>query len=138
MFDRRNVRTVAACVLAMIPAAAAAQAPEPAAVPAGPLSLEQVLSLAEPRSEAVSIAVAGISRADGDQVRARSGQRPQLTGSASYDRALASEFEGVFDDFQFPGGGGGTESGFEDLPFGRANTWRATLSFSQSLYSGGR
>jgi outer membrane protein TolC len=138
MFDRPNVPTLAACVLAMIPAAAAAQAPEPAAVPAGPLSLEQVLSLAEPRSEAVSIAMAGISRADGDQVRARSGQRPQLTGSASYDRALASEFEGVFDNIQFPGGGGGTEGGLEDLPFGRANTWRATLSFSQSLYSGGR
>jgi outer membrane protein TolC len=135
MLDRRSIRTVAACLLAMIPAAAAAQAPEPAPVPAGPLSLEQVLSLAEPRSESVSIAVAGVSRADGDQVRARSGQRPQLTGSASYDRALASEFEGVFDDFQPPGG---AEGGFEDLPFGRANTWRATLSFSQSLYSGGR
>ena len=31
-----------------------------------------------------------------------------------------------------------TDGGFEDLPFGRANTWRATLSFSQNLYSGGR
>jgi outer membrane protein TolC len=137
MFDRRTVCTVAASLLAMIPVVAAAQAPEQA-VPSGPLSLEQVLSLAEPKSESVSIAVAGVSRADGDQVRARSGQRPQLTGSASYDRALASEFEGVFDDFQLPGGGGGTEGGLEDLPFGRANTWRATLSFSQSLYSGGR
>ena len=26
----------------------------------------------------------------------------------------------------------------EDLPFGRKNTWRASLSFSQNLYSGGR
>ena len=28
--------------------------------------------------------------------------------------------------------------GLEDLPFGRKNTWRASLSFSQNLYSGGR
>ena len=69
----------------------------PPAVPAGPLTLEQVLTLAEPRSEAVSIAQAGIRRAEGEQVRARSGGLPQLSAAASYDRALASEFEGVFD-----------------------------------------
>src|SRR5262245_52107931 len=66
-------------------------------IPPGPLTLDQVLSLAEPRSEAVSIAVAGVRRAEGDQVRAKSGLRPQLSAAASYDRALASEFDGVFD-----------------------------------------
>ena len=71
------------------------QAPPP--IPPGPLTLDQVLSLAEPRSEAVSIAVAAVRRAEGDQVRAQSGLRPQLSAAASYDRALASEFEGVFD-----------------------------------------
>ncbi len=43
----------------------------------------------------------------------------------------------------FGGGSGGSTGGdsgggLQDLPFGRANTWRATLSFSQTLYSGGR
>ncbi len=40
----------------------------------------------------------------------------------------------------FGGGGSGADSGggLDDLPFGRANTWRATLSFFQTLYSGGR
>jgi len=33
---------------------------------------------------------------------------------------------------------GGSSDGFANLPFGRKNTWRATLSFSQNLYSGGR
>jgi outer membrane protein TolC len=35
----------------------------------------------------------------------------------------------------FFGGGDGDEV---DLPFGRRNTWRASLAFSQSVYSGGR
>jgi len=133
------------------------------------LTLDQVLSLAEPRSEAVSIAVAAVRRAEGDQVRAQSGLRPQLSAAASYDRALASEFEGVFDstdtgpacpkfapnptagidarvteieraiDCGAVGGGGFFGSGdLSDLPFGRKNTWRASLSFSQNLWSGGR
>jgi outer membrane protein len=67
------------------------------ALPAGPLTLDQALELAEPRSEAVSIAREGIQRAEGEQIRARSGLHPQVSGTISYDRALASEFEGVFD-----------------------------------------
>jgi outer membrane protein TolC len=106
-----------------------------------------VLDLAEARSEAVGIARVGITRTEGDMVRARSAERPQLSAAASYDRSLANEFQGVFDDVDFGTGGGsgsdgsdgnGDDGGLADLPFGRANTWRATLSFSQSLYSGGR
>lgn len=153
--------------LASAPGSAQTQTPPP--VPPGPLTLEQVLALAEPRSEGVAIAQQGVRRAEGQQIQAKSGGLPQLTASASYDRALASEFEGVFD-FQGPscppftlnptatidarvaeieraidcgavGGGGffgGSSDGLANLPFGRKNTWRATLSFSQNLYSGGR
>jgi outer membrane protein TolC len=159
-------------VLALTTVPAFAQTPPPA-VPSGPLTLEQVLALAEPRSEAVAVAQAGVRRAEGEQIRARSGELPQLTGSASYDRALASEFEGVFDfgagsdcppftlnqaatldarvaeieraiDCGAVGGGffgsdtGTDDRGLSDLPFGRKNTFRASLSFSQNLYSGGR
>jgi outer membrane protein len=166
----------------LIPASASAQAqastdtPTPTQttavppIPPGPLTLDQVLSLAEPRSEAVSIAVAAVRRSEGDQIRAKSGLRPQLSAVASYDRALASEFDGVFDttdtgpacppfalnptaaidarvaeieraiDCGAVGGGGffGSTGDLSDLPFGRKNTWRASLSFSQNLYSGGR
>jgi outer membrane protein TolC len=129
--------------LAAAPAAAQVQAP---ALPTGPLTLEQVLELAETRSESIAIAQAGVRRAEGDQTRARSGRFPQLSLAASYDRSLASEFEGVFDDGLFGGGeapGGeeppvGDDSGLEDLPFGRDNTWRISLSLNQTLYSGGR
>jgi len=154
--------------LGLASAPASAQTPPP--VPSGPLTLEQVLALAEPRSEGVAIAQQGVRRAEGQQIQAKSGGLPQLSASASYDRALASEFEGVFDvqtpscapftlnptaaidarlaeieraiDCGAVGGGffgsGSSSSGFANLPFGRKNTWRATLSFSQNLYSGGR
>jgi outer membrane protein len=183
MSDRRftkQLMTAAVWLLSsvLIPVSAWAQAQAPAPtqtqqapppIPPGPLTLDQVLSLAEPRSEAVSIAVAAVRRAEGDQVRAQSGLRPQLSAAASYDRALASEFDNVFDtgtsgpscppftinptagidarvaeieraiDCGAVGGGGFFGSGdLSDLPFGRKNTWRASLSFSQNLYSGGR
>jgi outer membrane protein len=159
-------------LLAFTTAPAGAQTPP--AVPSGPLTLEQVLTLAEPRSEAVAVAQAGIRRAEGEQIRARSAERPQLSATASYDRALASEFDGVFDvdagptcppftlnpaasidarvaeieraiDCGAVGGGGffgggstSDDGSLEDLPFGRKNTFRAGLTFSQNLYSGGR
>ena len=120
--------------------AQAPASPQPAAatLPAGPLTLEQALAIAEARSEAVAIAEVALVRNAGDQVRARSAQLPQLSASATYDRSLANEFQGVFDNVDLGGGDGGDGGSLEDLPFGRANTWRASLSFSQSLYSGGR
>jgi outer membrane protein TolC len=121
------------CVLATFAAPARAQSVD--GVPAGPLTLEQVLTLAESRSEAIAISRAGVQRAEGEQVRARSGLFPQLSASANYDRALASEFEGIFDNQDFGTGDTGT---FEDLPFGRANTWRISATLSQNVYSGGR
>jgi len=133
------------------------------------LTLEEALRLAGATSESVAIAEAGIARAEGDRMRARSLTRPQLAGSASYDRALASEFSGIFDSAGPPcppldidatrpltdrvaeieraldcgavGGfsfGGGDEDEGGGLPFGRKNTWRANLTFTQGVYSGGR
>jgi outer membrane protein TolC len=129
-----------ACLCCILGATGVAAGQGPA-VPAGPLSLEQVLELAEGRSEAVAAARAGVTRTEGERLRARSDLFPQLSVSASYDRALASEFEGVFDDGLFGGGpeeDPATADGLEDLPFGRENTWRASLSLSQTIYSGGR
>ena len=122
------------CVVAAFVSPAGAQSKDD--IPAGPLTLEQVLALAENRSETIAISRAGVQRAEGEQVRARSGLLPQLSAAASYDRALASEFEGIFDSQDFGSGTDGSE--FEDLPFGRANTWRISVSLSQNVYSGGR
>ena len=165
-----HVRSVLAGFALLFVTAIPAFAQEPQPVPPGPLTLEQVLELAETRSEAVAIAETGVRRAEGEQLRARSGRLPQLNGSASYDRALASEFSGVFGGSSGPpcapftldpsaplpdrvaeieraidcgavGSslfGGGDDDDELDLPFGRKNTWRVNLLFSQSIYSGGR
>jgi len=69
------------------------------AQPSGPrvLTLDAAIALAQETSEQVTIAQAGVTRAEGEERRVRSEWLPQLSASASYDRALASEFEGVFD-----------------------------------------
>ena len=130
------IRTLVALVCVLVPAAVAAQS---SSIPSGPLTLGQTLALAESTSETIAAAQAGVRRAEGEQTRARSGRYPQATALATYDRALASEFSGVFDDSFF--GGGDTDAGDPDLsalPFGRENTWRFSISVSQSVYSGGR
>lgn len=102
----------------------------------GVLTLQQALALARERSEQLVIARAGVTRAESGELRARSERLPQLSFSLSYDRALASEFEGLFDNIDFGGGGSGGD--FSNLPFGRENTYRVGLTFSQNLFAGGR
>ncbi|HEX8695011.1 MAG TPA: TolC family protein [Longimicrobium sp.] len=95
----------AALLAALLCAPLAAQAVpgQPASAAAGrPLSLEEALRIAEDASDQIVISRAGITRARGEQLRARSERLPQLTGTASYTRALASEFEGI--------GGGGSDT----------------------------
>lgn len=154
-----------ACALATVPRAALAQ---DARLPAGApgLSLDDAIRLAEAKNENVMIAEAGVERARADDIRARSLLMPQLTGSASYDRTLATEFASEFTTPALPAGCSpyvanpaapvaervgaleqavncgtlfsGLFSGLNSLPFGRENIYRLNLSFSQNLYSGGR
>jgi outer membrane protein TolC len=169
MADQVSVRlSVVLSLLCLGTSSVFAQQQSPPSVPAGPLTLEQVLELAQSRSEAIGIAQSNVQRAEGAQVQARSGRLPQLTASASYDRALASEFSGLFGGsssgpscaaFSLDPAAALTErvaeieraidcgaignslfGGSDDveLPFGRKNTWRVNLAFSQSIYSGGR
>lgn len=107
--------------------------------PGRAMSLEEALTLAEEKSEQLAIARSGVSRAGAEQARARSERLPQLSLSASYDRTLASEFEGLFDTAPTTDGGdgdGGPDLG--ELPFGRKNIWRVNLQFSQNLFNAGR
>jgi outer membrane protein TolC len=66
------------------------------------LSLDEALRLGEQHSEQVRIAEAGVRRARGGEVVARSAWLPQLTSSLSYSRTLASQFSAL------AGGGGPT------------------------------
>ena len=132
-----------------------------------PLTLVEALDIAEKRSEAIGIARAGVGRAEGERRRARSAYFPQLSGSASYQRTLQSQFSGLASDTAAPAVTcnrfvpqpglpvdqrldsleravqcASDEDPFaslgSNLPFGRENTYRFGLSFSQVLFSGGQ
>jgi outer membrane protein len=64
------------------------------------VSLEEAIRLADRSNESIDIAQAAVTRARGQQLQARSQFLPQLNGSASYARTLASQFDG----FSFGGG----------------------------------
>jgi outer membrane protein len=155
-------------LVALLGVAGSLQAQTPAASPRA-ISLVEALDLAEAQSEAVGIARQDVARAEGARRQARSAYFPQLTGIASYQRTLRSQFSALQNDTTagtntercpsfsprpgltvdqrldsleaavscasnanpFAGLGG-------DLPFGRENTYRFGLSFSQSLFTGGR
>jgi outer membrane protein len=90
-------------------------------------------------SEEVRWARAGRLIADGQVTQARAGALPQVTSALGYNRTLASIFDDLVmapppDDEEDPGFG----DLFEGLPFGRPNTWTASLQVTQPLYSGGR
>jgi len=126
----------AQAVQATPPVVPPAQAAPPAAG-ARVLSLDDALALAEVSNESVLIAEAGVRRARGVEGQVHSQRLPQLTGAASYDRTLASEYDGIFDTDTI-GGGDGEENAFADLPFGQPNAYRLGLTFSQLIYAGGR
>ncbi|HEX9565371.1 MAG TPA: TolC family protein [Gemmatimonadaceae bacterium] len=79
-----------AVLLALSPVAGLAQQGRP-------ISLEDALRLAETQSEAVRIAQAGVLRARGQQMQARSQQLPQVAATLTYTRTLASQFEALAD-----------------------------------------
>ena len=137
--DRRVLQAAAVSALCLIGAAGTAFA-QTSAPAARVLTLDEALSLAEKSSERVAVATAGVARAEGGMLLARSERMPQLFGAVSYDRTLKSEFEGLFDadpaDPVEPGGGGDVD--FSNLPFGQANVYRVGLAFSQVIYAGGR
>ena len=164
-----SMRSAVSLSMLLLALAAPAAAQQATHASAQPLSIEQALDLAERASESVGLARSGLAQAQGERQRARSGYYPQLTGSASYTRALRSQFSGLQDNGPdgpvpeecstfVPRPGlpieerlDSLESALEcasnsdpfaglanDLPFGRENTYRFGLSFSQNLFTGGR
>jgi outer membrane protein TolC len=57
------------------------------------LSLDDALRIAEGQSEDIAIAAAGVTRAHGQEIKARSQYLPQISGSLSYTRTLRSIFQ---------------------------------------------
>ncbi|MGZ8709472.1 MAG: TolC family protein, partial [Thermoanaerobaculia bacterium] len=59
------------------------------------LSLEEALTIATATSEDLAIARAGVRRASASVDRTESQRKPQVNASGSYQRSLASQFEGL-------------------------------------------
>jgi outer membrane protein TolC len=157
---------VAMLGIAVAAAPVRAHAQAQAADSAQSLSLDDALRLAEQMSEDVVIARAGVTRARGQQEKARSQYLPQIYATASYTRTLKSQFEGLGNgndstsapecssfvpDTTAPveqrlrlleqalgcSNNGGLGS-FSKVGFGAANQYNLGLSLSQNLFAGGR
>ena len=101
----RRVALIATAALASPHATSAlvAQQPPPSVRPARdtlatpgtprPLSLDEALKIAERQSENLQIARAGVDRARGQVMQAKSQYLPQLNGSLQYTRTLQSQFD---------------------------------------------
>lgn len=131
------------------------------------LSLDEALALASAGSEELALARAGAARAAANVDRVEAQGRPQLNGSASYQRALASQFEDIGGDapaippqcqepfepdpalpldervrlleerIACPSSPFGGID-FSQIGFGAANTWNLGLAFDWTLFTGGR
>lgn len=125
-------------------------AAQPGAPPRA-LSLEDALALATGTSESIGIARAGLGRARGQQLQARSALLPQVNTSFNYQRQLQNQFQAISQRFASgtDGGGGappadsgGGGDGFTDSPIARifASPYTATftLQASQNVFDRGR
>jgi outer membrane protein len=136
----------AAVVLWMAAGASATRVGVPVAAPfATPapvdtirLTLNEAVARALATSEEVETARTRRDLAETQITQARAGAYPQITAGLVYNRTLAS----IFDDIQFDTGAGDDTDApanpFAALPFGRPNTWHASLQLTQPLYTGGR
>ncbi len=88
---RKAARTIGTLFAAAVLIARVGHAQSPSQARA--ISLDEAVRTAEAQSEAIRIARAGVQRAQGQQYQARSQRLPQLNGSASYTRTLASQFD---------------------------------------------
>ena len=131
------------------------------------VSLPEAIQLAESRSEAVAVARAGLSRATGNRMIARSQALPQLSGTAGYTKTLKSQFSALASaaapDTTGPASicapripknatqaqidaalaqattcSSGGGLNFGSVGFGAKNQWQLGLNASMNLFTGGR
>lgn len=142
----RAARLLAGLALLLAAPSALSAQPEP---PVRTLSLEDALMLATGTSETIGLARAGVQRAAGGQLQARSALMPQVNSSLNYVRQLQNQFQAVTQRFAPADGGtngppadSGASDGFTDSPIARIFASPYTMTFtaqaSQQLFDGGR
>lgn len=130
---------VAACAVAPLaagPARAARREPAPAPTPQDTLSLtlDEAVRQGLARGDQMRVARATITSTDGRVMQELSRALPQISASVVYDRTLQSIYQNMFSS--------GPDAGFgsllENSPFAARNSWNASLTAQQLLWSGGK
>lgn len=100
------------------------------------LSLAEAVTRALKESEEIAAARAQVDQAASQVTQATAPALPQLSAGLTYNRAIKT----IFDDIEFSAPDSEDDSAsnsFSDLPFGRPNTYIATVQLSQLLFAGG-
>ena len=113
------------------------------------LSLDDALRLIQTASQTVEVARAGVVRASGGRLQARSQYLPQLNATAGYTKTLESQFSSFAsgasatpvdttpaDTTRASSGAGGFD--LSKTSFGATNQYAFGLNFSQNVFTGGR
>jgi outer membrane protein TolC len=101
-----------------------------------PITLAEAWARAESKSDQLIIAGAREEQARGSALESGSVRRPRLAAYSSYDRTLRSEFEGIAG--FAPDSSAPSNEDSAEIPFGSAHTYRAGLTASYTVFSGGR
>ena len=151
-------RVLLAVLVALVPAALAAQQPAP---PVVRLTMDEAIRRALSQGEEVGLARAAVDQAHAQVVQARADALPQVRAGLTYQRTFASPFVGgntgpTFAPFapdttlsdaerirylenEYPNMlPRGISDLFRATPFGRENTYVGTLSLTQTLLQGGK
>jgi hypothetical protein len=100
------------------------------------LTLLEAWAKAESKSDQLALAAARSDQARGNALETSSIRKPRLAAFSAYDRTLKSEFEGFGGFAADTTTSSDTESA--EVPFGSAHTYRAGLTASYMVFSGGR
>lgn len=103
---------------------------------AQPLTLADAWAKAEAKSDLLVLAAARKDQARGNQLDAGSYRRPHLSAYSAYDRTLRSEFDGIAG--FAPDTTASSDQDSAEIPFGSAHAYRAGLTASYMVFSGGR
>ncbi|MBI4501400.1 MAG: TolC family protein [Gemmatimonadetes bacterium] len=99
------------------------------------LTLDEAVNRALAQGEEMQTARAQYRDAQGQVREALAGALPQVNGSLTYSRQFASIYQSL-------GSGTGSDTGitslFKNSPFGAPNSWNASVTASQLLFSAGK
>src|SRR6266550_606870 len=99
------------------------------------ITLDQAVQRALTEGEEMRTARAQYRDAQGQVREALASALPQVNGSLTYSRQFASIYSSL-------GSGGASDTGvtnlFKNSPFGAPNSWNASITASQTLFSAGK